>query len=193
MNDRVSGKEFTYVRDRLYGVFLRMDGMPFTGLNEESAMRRTLSDMQWMLNHHHYPTPGQVDFLICLLRDEKFRRVRERGAQAIQVTQIQRVIDELKDIRKFLEFITRYESDGDIITLRSDEKWKDTALLLCVVTIVVFLIAQVFIFSGQSSQVVFLCEAALFFLSSLFLEGKAQVFSFSGLLVFSLLFLCVYR
>ncbi len=65
-----------------------------------------------MLNHNHYPTPGQVDFFISLLRDDKFSVVREEGRHTKSAADIQLMIDALKDIRGFLKLITRYETGG---------------------------------------------------------------------------------
>lgn len=127
--------EFAYVRERLNGILLRLSEEPFIRLSKTRVMQRHLSDIQWMLNHNHYPTPGQVDFFISLLRDEKFSVVREEGRHTKSTAEIQLMIDALKDIRDCLKLITRYEREGDIITLHSDSEWKNTALCLCLTVI----------------------------------------------------------
>ncbi len=78
-----------------------------------------------MLHHHYYPSPGQVGFIIFLLRDEKFRVEREEGHQSSLAVEIQSLIDVLKDIRKYLQFVTQYDCDGCIITLnaRTERKY----------------------------------------------------------------------
>ncbi|QZY82931.1 hypothetical protein K7H21_28500 (plasmid) [Klebsiella sp. CTHL.F3a] len=178
--------EFAYVRERLNGILLRLSEEPFIRLSKTRVMQCHLSDIQWMLNHNHYPTPGQVDFFISLLRDEKFSVVREEGRHTKSTAEIQLMIDALKDIRDCLKLITRYEREGDIITLHSGSEWKNTALCLCLTVIFILCLAQYFIFSGRSPLGVYFCGVVLFFTVSLMLENKEQVFSFIGLIVFTL-------
>ncbi|WP_368755279.1 hypothetical protein [Klebsiella oxytoca] len=178
--------EFAYVRERLNGILLRLSEEPFIRLSKTRVMQRHLSDIQWMLNHNHYPTPGQVDFFISLLRDEKFSVVREEGRHTKSTAEIQLMIDALKDIRDCLKLITRYEREGDLITLHSGSEWKNTALCLCLTVIFILCVAQFFIFSGRSPLEVYFCGVVLFFTASLMLENKEQVFSFIGLIVFTL-------
>ncbi|HHC4166043.1 TPA: hypothetical protein ACN7I0_004839 [Klebsiella pneumoniae] len=178
--------EFTYVRDRLNGIFLRLSEEPFIRLSKTRIMQRHLSDIQWMLNHNHYPTPGQVDFFISLLRDDKFSVVREEGRHTKSAADIQLMIDALKDIRDFLKLITRYETEGDIIRLTSCSAWKNTALYLCLAAFIALFIAQVVIFSGYSPLSVYFSGFAFFFITSLALENEVLIFSFIGLVVFTL-------
>lgn len=192
MYDCDSVNEFTYVRERLNGIFLRLSEEPFIRLCKTRVMQRHLSDIQWMLNHNHYPTPGQVDFFISLLRDDKFRVVREEGRYTKMAADIQLMIDALKDVRDFLKLITRYEKEGDIIRLDSCSSWKNTALYLCLTAILVLCIAQVLIFSGYSPLVIYFSGFALFFITSLILENKVLIFSFIGLVVFTLCILCAW-
>ncbi len=93
--------EFAYVRERFNSIFLRLSEEPFIRLSKTRIVQRHLSDIQWMLNHNHYPTPGQVDFFISLLRDDKFSVVREEGRHTKSAADIQLMIDALKDIRDF--------------------------------------------------------------------------------------------
>lgn len=192
MHDCDPVNEFTYVRERLNGIFLRLSDEPFIRLYKTRVMQRQLSDIQWMLNHNHYPTPGQVDFFISLLRDDKFRVVREKGRHTKLAADIQLMIDALKDIRGFLKLITRYEREGDIITLDKCSGWKSTALYLCLSAMFVLFLAQIFIFSGYSPLAIDFGGLALFLITSLTLENKARVFSFIGLVAFTLCILCAW-
>ncbi|STZ75189.1 Uncharacterised protein [Klebsiella pneumoniae subsp. ozaenae] len=131
--------EFTYVRDRLNGIFLRLSEEPFIRLSKKRIIQRHLSDIQWMLNHNHYPTPGQVDFFISLLRDDKFSVVREEGRHTKSAADIQLMIDALKDIRDFLKLITRYETEGgyyQAYIVFSLEKYSVISLSCCFLCIV---------------------------------------------------------
>ncbi|WP_336821681.1 hypothetical protein, partial [Cedecea sp. VD19] len=130
MYKRERGNDFTYVREKLNDILLRMSDEPFTRLYHGRAMQRILSDIQWMLSHDYYPAPGHVSFIISQLRNEKFRVVKENGCQAVLGADIQLMIDVLKDIRKYLLLVTRYEREGDIIRIDSSAGWGDAALYL---------------------------------------------------------------
>ncbi|WP_239920057.1 hypothetical protein [Salmonella enterica] len=125
MSEGTTVNDFVYVKQTLCAVFHRMNARPFTRLCKKNDIRRGITDIQWMLHHHYYPSPGQVGFIIFLLRDEKFRVEREEGHQSSLAVEIQSLIDVLKDIRKYLQFVTQYDCDGCIITLnaRTERKY----------------------------------------------------------------------
>ncbi|ENI8143258.1 hypothetical protein ABZX05_005221, partial [Escherichia coli] len=114
-----------------------MNTRPLTRLCEKDDIQRGIADIQWMLHHHYYPSPGQVGFIIFLLRDEKFRVVREDGRQSFLAVEIQSLIDVLKDIRKYLQFVTRYDCDGCIIRLHASAERKYLWIFLeCVIVFI---------------------------------------------------------
>ncbi|HGB4869716.1 TPA: hypothetical protein ACIVK9_003575 [Salmonella enterica subsp. enterica serovar Muenchen] len=143
-----------------------------------------------MLHHQYYPSPHQVEFIISLLREEKFRIVREEDCQSVQVAEIQSLIDDLKDIRKFLQLVTQYDSDGCIITLNTRTDRDDTSLFLCGVMVFTLCAAQFLMFAGYSPLIVYLCAVCIFFPAPLFLEKMPFITACSGLVVFSLLSVC---
>lgn len=79
---------------------------------------------QWMLEHHYYPSPGQVDRIISVLRETKFQLLREKTDRQELVEEIQQKLNTLKDIRHFLKLNTNYKQDGDIISLTPSGEWK---------------------------------------------------------------------
>jgi len=186
MYNRGHGNDFTYIRERLNDIFLHMSDEPFTRLYQGGAMQRNLSDIQWMLNHNYYPAPGHVSFIISVLRDEKFRVVKENGCQAMLEADIQFMIDTLKDIRKYLLLVTRYEREGDIIRVESGAGWVNAGVYLCLAAICILCMAQFLIFSGYSPSGIYLCGVVLFLTTSLMLESKTLMFSLAGLMVFTL-------
>lgn len=137
MSEGTTVNDFTYVKQALCAVFHRMNARPFTRLCEKIDMQRGITDIQWMLHHQYYPSPGQIGFIIFLLRDEKFRVVREEGRQSFLAVEIQSLIDVLKDIRKYLQFVTQYDCDGCIITLHARAECKYFWIFLwCVIVFI---------------------------------------------------------
>lgn len=186
MYNRDHGNEFACIRERLNETFRRMSGGPFAHLYHASAMQRNLSDIRWMLNHNFYPAPGHVSFVISALRKEKFRVVRENGCRAAPAAELQLMIDTLKDIRRFLQLVTRYEQEGDIIKINRQPGWGSVGSFLLLAIIFGLVLAQGFILSGHSPSGVYLCGVAVFFALSFILENKPLLYSFAGLTVFTL-------
>ncbi|EOB3509649.1 hypothetical protein ACIR8F_003845 [Escherichia coli] len=144
MSEGTRVNDFAYVKQALLAVFHRMNTRPLTRLCEKDDIQRGIADIQWMLHHHYYPSPGQVGFIIFLLRDEKFRVVREDGRQSFLSVEIQSLIDVLKDIRKYLQFVTHYDCDGCIIRLHASAERKYLWIFLeCVI---VFILCAVLFF-----------------------------------------------
>ncbi|MIT32437.1 hypothetical protein ATP21_27440, partial [Salmonella enterica] len=131
-----------------------------------------------------------VDLIIYLLRKEKFRVVREEKCQSRLVTEIQSLIDVLKDIRKFLQFVTQYDSDGCIITLNTGTDQNYTSIFLCGAIVVTLCAVQFLMSAGYSPFTICLCAVCAFFPSPLFLEKMPLIIACSGLVVFSLLSVC---
>ncbi|HIA1615820.1 TPA: hypothetical protein ACWPCK_005046 [Salmonella enterica] len=190
MRDDTAVNDFSYIKKTLFDVFRRMREGPFTRLYEKPVVQRGLTEILWMLHHQYYPSPHQVEFIISLLREEKFRIVREEDCQSVQVAEIQSLIDDLKDIRKFLQLVTQYDSDGCIITLNTRTDRDDTSLFLCGVMVFTLCAAQFLMFAGYSPLIVYLCAVCIFFPAPLFLEKMPFITACSGLVVFSLLSVC---
>lgn len=68
--------------------------------------------------------------------------MREDGRQSFLAVEIQSLIDVLKDIRKYLQFVTQYDCDGCIIRLHASAERKYLWIFLeCVI---VFILCAVF-------------------------------------------------
>lgn len=189
MQDDTTVNDFFYVKDTLNSIFNTLSSKPLAHLCESEVVQCELADVRWMLSHQHYPTPGQIDAFIHLLRNEKFRTVREEGADSVLAEEIQPLIESLKDIHRFLKLVTQYEYEGCIITLNDNiwPDWKESALFLCTGIAIILCIAQVFIFFHYSPIIVYGVGYFVFFQTSLFMEGKGLFFSYSGLVIFTLL------
>ncbi len=192
MRDDTTVKDFSYVKKTLFDVICRMREGPFTRLYEKPVMQRGLTEIMWMLHHQHYPSPHQVDVIISLLQKEKFRIVREEERQSVRVADMQSFIDVLKDIRKYLQLVTQYGSDGCIITLNTRTDRDDTSLFLCGVMVFTLCAAQFLMFAGYSPLIVYLCAVCIFFPAPLFLEKMPLITACSGLVIFSLLSVCAW-
>lgn len=190
MQDDTTVNDFSYVRKTLFDIISRMREGPSTRLYEKPVMQRGLTEIMWMLHHQYYPSPHQVDLIISLLRKEKFRVVREEKCQSRLVTEIQSLIDVLKDIRKFLQFVTQYDSDGCIITLNTGTDQNYTSIFLCGAIVVTLCAVQFLMSAGYSPFTICLCAVCAFFPAPLFLEKMPLIIACSGLVVFSLLSVC---
>lgn len=189
MQDDMTVNDFLYVKETLNSIFNTLSSKPFSHLCEGAVVQCELADVRWMLSHQYYPTPGQIDAFIDLLRNEKFRIVREEGADSVLAEEIQPLIESLKDIHRFLKLVTQYKYEVCIINLNDNiwPNWKESALFLCAGIAIILCIAQVFIFFHYSPIIVYGVGYFVFFSTSLFMEGKGLFFSFSGLVIFTLL------
>lgn len=178
--------DFAYVREMLDDIFLRMADEPLACLHQGVAMQRNLSDIQWMLNHGLYPTPGQVNFVISLLRNEKFRVANENAGQTELSNDIQLMINQLKDMHRFLLLSTNYDWDGDIIRVESGAGWGGPEWNLFVAYIFILCVAQCFLLLGYSSWGVYFGGLVLFFITSLMLKNKMLIITFFNLVIFTL-------
>ncbi|ECD4557508.1 hypothetical protein ABSZ42_003472 [Salmonella enterica subsp. enterica serovar Newport] len=192
MRDDTAVNDFSYIKKTLFDVFRRMREGSSTRLYEKPVVQRGLTEILWMLHHQYYPSPHQVEFIISLLREEKFRIVREEDCQSVQVAEIQSLIDDLKDIRKFLQLVTQYDSDGCIITLNTRTGHDYTSLFLCGAIVFTLCTAQFIMLAGYSPPVVYLCAVSIFYPVLLFLEKIPIVIACSGLFIFSLLSVCIW-
>ncbi|WP_251124357.1 hypothetical protein [Escherichia coli] len=113
-----------------------------------------------MLEHHYYPSPGQVDRIISVLR-RQIPAAREKTDRQELVEEIQQKLNTLKDIRHFLKLNTNYKQDGDIISLTPSGEWKNTSIILSVVAVILMIFASICNLSGITPY--FIIPQVLFF------------------------------
>jgi len=117
MQDNNITDDFVFIKQHLYSIFQWMHETPVFNHNNTPLTDRIIADIRWMSEHHYYPSPGQLDRIIFVLRETKFRLVREKTDNPELLEDIQQKLNTLKDIRKFLQLNTHYKQDGDIISL----------------------------------------------------------------------------
>lgn len=181
--------DFSCVREMLNEVLHRMSREPFTRVYHANGMQRNLSDIQWMLNHNYYPAPGYVNFVISALRNEKFSVVREYGCQAAPAADIQLMIDKLKDIRKFLELVSRFDNEGDVIKLDIVRVRGNMALHICIALLFVLCAVQLWFLSEYPQVDDYLLCVAIFISASFIFGNKYLMHLFIGLMIITLFFL----
>ncbi|HIG0224048.1 TPA: hypothetical protein ACX72P_002114, partial [Escherichia coli] len=106
--------DFIFIKQHIYCIFQWMNETSLVNNGNTLLTDRLIADIRWMLEHHYYPSPGQVDRIISVLRETKFRLVRENSNCPERVEEIQQKLNTLKDIHKFLKLNTNYKQDGDI-------------------------------------------------------------------------------
>lgn len=70
--------DFIFVKQHIYRIFQWMHETPLINNGNTPVTDRLIADIRWMLEHHYYPSPGQVDRIISVLRETKFQLLREK-------------------------------------------------------------------------------------------------------------------
>ncbi|ENE3676034.1 hypothetical protein ABM934_005067, partial [Escherichia coli] len=140
--------DFIFVKQHIYRIFQWMHETPLINNGNTPVTDRLIADVRWMLEHHYYPSPGQVDRIISVLRETKLQLLREKTDRQELVEEIQQKLNTLKDIRHFLKLNTNYKQDGDIISLTPSGEWKNTSIILSVVAVMLMIFASICNLSG---------------------------------------------
>ncbi len=64
--------DFIFVKQHIYRIFQWMHETPLINNGNTPVTDRLIADVRWMLEHHYYPSPGQVDRIISVLRETKW-------------------------------------------------------------------------------------------------------------------------
>ncbi|EED1400069.1 hypothetical protein C3U77_003686 [Escherichia coli] len=197
-NKRTITDNFIFIKNNLYIILQWMHETHVLNNGNTPLTDRLIADIRWMLEHHYYPSPGQVDRIISVLRETKFRLVRENSNCPERVEEIQQKLNTLKDIHKFLKLNTNYKQDGDIISLNPFVEWKTSVIMLSLVAITLLTCASVCHLSGLTPYFIYTSGIVFYALATpvLTLTSTQQenniplVFSFGGVIIFTLLSLC---
>ncbi|EEC9022131.1 TPA: hypothetical protein KC759_004182 [Escherichia coli O146] len=189
---------FIFIKKHIYRIFQWMHETSLINNGNTPVTDRLIVDIRWMLEHHYYPSPGQVDRIISVLRETKLRLVRENNNSPERVEDIQQQLNTLKDIHKFLILNTNYKPDGDIISLTPSGEWKTSAIILSVVAVILLTFASVCHLSGLTPYFIYTAGIIFYALATPVLTMMSTqpeknillLFAFGGVIIFTLLSLC---
>ncbi|EEC7616280.1 hypothetical protein C9Z24_28620 (plasmid) [Escherichia coli] len=190
--------DFIFVKQHIYRIFQWMHETPLINNGNTPVTDRLIADVRWMLEHHYYPSPGQVDRIISVLRETKLQLLREKTDRQELVEEIQQKLNTLKDIRHFLKLNTNYKQDGDIISLTPSGEWKNTSIILSVVTVMLMIFASICNLSGITPYFIYTAGIIFYALATPVLTLRSTqpekniplLFAFGGVIIFTLLSLC---
>lgn len=187
MPDDNTEHDFAWVEDTLNQITHTLSQGPYVPLLQHPLVHRSLSNISDALNEKHCPASHEVDTLICALRNEKFRYLREQGPSSVMTAEIQTLITSLKNVRYFLRLSEPdepYYSDDDA---HIRENKKNTIILFGIFATVVSCLSLIYPFFGLSPLPVYTVGIVLCFPSSFSWNRYAVFCSLSCVTLFTLL------